>query len=167
MIEVRVNHRLRNWLVALLIGVSICFGCKPTNQIERIFLDNETVLINDSSDIPLLTNDLDRLANIRIVLLEPTDSVGLILAEINKLSNVRAVHCCYFGVDVNAMKSLTEMPSIEELSFFGVGISDDAAAILANDQKIKKLTFSLVTVSPEMVSRIKTARPNLDFQQEE
>ena len=171
--KLRMNHGLRNWLVALLVllpvGLPFYVGCQPSDQfeLELIYLDSETVRIDEANDIALLTNDLDRLAEVRIVWLEPAASVVEILAEINKLTKVTTVYCSYFGPDANATTSLLEMPSIEELSFYGCSISDEATEILANDQKLKKLTFSCVTVSPEMVSRIKTARPNLDFQQEE
>ena len=174
MTDRNVNYRLTHWLVALLIlplvGAAIYLiytPAEPINQVDRIFLDSDTVLITDPADLALVANDLDRCSKIRTLLLETADSADRSFAELKKLSNARAVHCCYFQVDSYEMKSLIEMPSIEELSIFGSRISDEAAEILANDQKIKKLTFSLATVSPEMVSRIKTARPELDFQQEE
>lgn len=174
MTDRNVNYRLTHWLVALLIlplvGAAIYLiyrPAEPINQVDRIFLDSDTVLITDPADLALVANDLDRRSKIRTLLLETADSADRSFAELKKLSNARAVHCCYFQVGSYEMKSLIEMPSIEELSIFGSRISDEAAEILANDQKIKKLTFSLAGVSPEMASRIKTARPDLDFQQEE
>ena len=161
----RVNYHLTNWLFALSF-LPLVGACTPTERIDRIFLDSDTALITDLVDLALVANDLERRSKIRILLLETADSADLTFAELKKLSNVQAVHCSYFPVGSNEMEYLTEIPSIEELSFFASQISDEAAEMLVNDQKIKKLTFSLANVSPEIVSRIKTARPELDFQQE-
>ena len=101
MTDRNVNYRLTHWLVALLIlplvGAAIYLiytPAEPINQVDRIFLDSDTVLITDPADLALVANDLDRRSKIRTLMLETADSADRSFAELKNQSRCYAVTFC-------------------------------------------------------------------------
>lgn len=167
--------RSRNWLIcSFLLAVGLLgfirVAQESTEQIgeqsfseaiKQIHLGANLAIVSDAVFLEALTSDAICVKNLEVLYLEPHGSLNRRYAQLKLLSSVSVVHCSYFRAEAEALQFLKAMPSLEDLSFTLMHISDESVKQLAEFKTLKRISFSGLDVSRTALNALKAERPDL------